>query len=178
MKNPKKLRVRKDHRGEFIYRHRFVRGKQKLTKVYFVDGVPSDEIDRYQIYLDNADDITSMQDGEFAELDRRYAAERFLSSDPEDAMEKEQSSAVRTERKQYEFTSIWKELLVCRGTGIEFQLDYVMGVPTVYAPTAHAWQQRFPGSDYLAFVIELTEWCSGRGAELEFCDDAFSNTGL
>lgn len=177
MKKTKKLRVRKDHRGEFIYRHRFVRGKQKLTKVYLVDGVPSDEIDHYQIYLDNADDITLMQDGEFEELDRRYAGERFLNSDPEDAMEREPASAVRAEGQQYEFISIWKELLVCHGPGIEFELDYAMGVPTVYAPTAQAWQERFPKSDYLAFALELTAWCAERGAKLEFCHDAFPDMG-
>jgi len=76
MNKPKKIRksrIRKDHKGDFIYRHHFLNGRLKLTKVYLIDGVPSDEIDHYQLYLENADDITLMQDGEYEELDRRYS---------------------------------------------------------------------------------------------------------
>jgi hypothetical protein len=76
MNKPKKIRksrIRTDHKGEFIYRHHFYNGRQKLTKVYLVDGVPSDKINLYDCYLENADDITLMKDGEYEELDRRYS---------------------------------------------------------------------------------------------------------
>lgn len=72
-KKIKKSLIRKDHRGEFIYRHSFVRGKQKLRKVYLLNGVPLDEIDTYAYYLEMADDITLLQNGEYEELDRRYS---------------------------------------------------------------------------------------------------------
>ncbi len=86
MKKPKKIpksRIRKDHKGEFIYRHHFLRGKQKLTKVYLIVGVPSDEIDLYSYDLENADDITLLQDGEYAELDRRYCS-TSINEEPTD----------------------------------------------------------------------------------------------
>jgi hypothetical protein len=76
MNSPKKIRksrIHKDEKGEFIYRHAFLNGKQKLTKAYLIDGVPSDEIDFHKFYLENADDITLLQDGEYQELDRRYS---------------------------------------------------------------------------------------------------------
>jgi hypothetical protein len=76
MKKPKKIRksrIRTDHKGEFIFHHHFLNEKQKLTKVYLIDGVPSDGIDHYQIYLENVDDMTPMKDGEYCELDRRYS---------------------------------------------------------------------------------------------------------
>jgi hypothetical protein len=76
MNSPRKIRksrIRKDDKGEFIYRHSFLNGKQKLTKVYLLDGVPSDEINLHDYYLENADDITLLQDGEYEELDRRYS---------------------------------------------------------------------------------------------------------
>jgi hypothetical protein len=75
MNKPKKIRksrIRKDDKGEFIYRHSFLNGKQKLTKVYLVDGVPSDEIKLYDLYLENADDITLSQEGEYGELHSRH----------------------------------------------------------------------------------------------------------
>jgi hypothetical protein len=75
MNKPKKIRksrIRKDDKGEFIYRHSFLNGKQKLTKVYLVDGVPSDEIKLYDFYLENADEITLLQEGEYEEIHRRY----------------------------------------------------------------------------------------------------------
>lgn len=87
MNKPKKIRksrIRTDHKGEFIYRHHFLNGRQKLTKVYLIDGVPSDEIDHYQFYLDNADDITLMQDGEYEELDRRYSGSTQPDSEFDD----------------------------------------------------------------------------------------------
>lgn len=67
----KAARIRTDHKGAFIFRHHFVRGKQKLTKVYLIDGIPSDEIDHRKCYLENADDITLLQDGEYEELHNR-----------------------------------------------------------------------------------------------------------
>lgn len=76
----KSARIRTDHKGQFIYRHHFVRGKQKLTKVYLIDGIPSDEIDHRKIYLENADDITLLQDGEYEEL---YNREQRRNSDQE-----------------------------------------------------------------------------------------------
>ncbi len=71
----RKKRIRSDHKGEFIYRHHFQNGRQKLTKIYLIDGIPSDEIDSHQFYLDNACFITLLQDGEYDELHRRTEAE-------------------------------------------------------------------------------------------------------
>ena len=84
MKKPTKIRksrIHKDHNGEFIYRHHFLNGRQKLTKVYLIDGIPSDEIDHYQRYLENADDITLAQDSEYEELDRRYSGKTQQNTD-------------------------------------------------------------------------------------------------
>lgn len=66
-----KRRIRSDHKGQFIYRHHFQNGRQKLTKVYLIDGVPSDEINLHQIYLDNADFITLLENGDYEEIHRR-----------------------------------------------------------------------------------------------------------
>ncbi len=66
----KKYRIRKDDKGEYIYRQHFFHGKQKLTRVYLINGIPSDEIEHRQIYLDNADMITLLQDGEHDEIYR------------------------------------------------------------------------------------------------------------
>jgi hypothetical protein len=71
----KKHRIRTDQNGEFIYRHHFIRGKQKLTKVYLVNGVPSDEIDHWQIYRDNADFFTLLHNGDYDILYERELAE-------------------------------------------------------------------------------------------------------
>lgn len=43
--------------------------------MYLIDGVPSDEIDFRQIYLDNADCITLLKDGECEEMHRRENSE-------------------------------------------------------------------------------------------------------
>ncbi len=59
-------------------------GKQKLTKVYLFDGVPMDAIDLYDYYLENADDITLLQDGEYEELDRRYSATNTYQPETDD----------------------------------------------------------------------------------------------
>ena len=87
MNRPKKIqksRIRKDGKGEFIYRHSFLNGKQKLTKVYLVDGIPSDEIKLYDFYLENADDITLLKEGEHEELFRRYTDSIKKSEGPID----------------------------------------------------------------------------------------------
>ena len=73
----KKYRIRKDDKGEFIYRQHFPHGKQKLTRVYLINGVPSDEIEHRQLYLDNADVITLLQDGEHEELHRIESKPNF-----------------------------------------------------------------------------------------------------
>lgn len=55
-------KIYKDNKGEYIKQCSFVRGKQVLTKIYVVDGLPVDEF-----YEKNADPITLLQD-EFYEL--------------------------------------------------------------------------------------------------------------
>lgn len=75
MNKPKKIRksrIRTDRKGEFIYRHHFLNGRQKLTKVYLVDGIPSDEINLHDFYLEDANDISPMEDGEYENMGRRY----------------------------------------------------------------------------------------------------------
>lgn len=74
---------------------------------------------------------------------------------------------------RYEFSPKWKELLVCKGPTGEFELDFVMGVPTVYAPTETQWRGRYPNLAYQDFADELSKWCEGRNANITFCDDAF-----
>lgn len=77
----RKKRIRSDHKGEYIYRHHFQNGRQKLTKLYLIDGIPSDEIDSRQFYLDNADFITLLQDGEYDEIQKRTEAENGKDND-------------------------------------------------------------------------------------------------
>ncbi len=75
MRRKKKLRIRTDHKGDFIYRHHFIRGKQKLTKVYLINGVPSDEIDQWQIYRETADFFTLLRNGDYDIIYEREQAE-------------------------------------------------------------------------------------------------------
>lgn len=82
----KRSRIRRDEKGEYIYRHSFIRGKQKLTKVYLFEGVPMDTIDLYEYYLENADDITLLQDGEYDELYRRYSADDASKTDSDEKL--------------------------------------------------------------------------------------------
>jgi hypothetical protein len=79
-----KKRIRADHRGRFIYRHHFQNGRQKLTKVYLIDGIPSDEIDQHQIYLNNADFFTLLKNGDYEEIHRR---EMLVNSDDNDKID-------------------------------------------------------------------------------------------
>jgi hypothetical protein len=62
----KKHKIRKDDKGEFIYREYFVRGKMKLQKIYVIDGIPAGEF-----YEQNADPITLFQDGEYELLQEK-----------------------------------------------------------------------------------------------------------
>ncbi|HBM14953.1 MAG TPA: hypothetical protein DD381_01165 [Lentisphaeria bacterium] len=60
MKTKRKPKIRKDKKGEYILEKYFIRGKQKFRRIYVVDGIPADEF-----YLNNADPITLLQDGEY-----------------------------------------------------------------------------------------------------------------
>jgi len=62
----KKPKIRKDDKGEFIYRQYFVRGKMKLQKIYVIDGIPADEF-----YEQNADPITLFQNGDYELLHKK-----------------------------------------------------------------------------------------------------------
>lgn len=86
-KKIKKSLIRKDSRGEFIYRHYFVGGRQKLKKIYLFNGVPLDEIDTHAYYLEMADEITLLQDGEYEEIERRnssYKNDKIISTSDEE----------------------------------------------------------------------------------------------
>jgi len=64
-KRKKKHRIYKDKNGEYIKQWYFVRGKQKYTKIYIIDGIPADEF-----YFRNADPITLLQDGYYEILNQ------------------------------------------------------------------------------------------------------------
>ena len=64
MKKKKKPKTYKDNKGEYTKQEYFVRGKQKFTKVYLIDGIPADEF-----YNHNADPVTLTQDGDYEMLD-------------------------------------------------------------------------------------------------------------
>lgn len=68
----KKSKQKIGNHGEYIYRQYFLNGKQKMRKVYLVNGIPVDEIEAHESYLKMADDISLLKDGEYIELDRRY----------------------------------------------------------------------------------------------------------
>ncbi|MDQ1091205.1 hypothetical protein QE400_000618 [Xanthomonas sacchari] len=68
----------------------------------------------------------------------------------------------------FHFQPLWKEELVCTGPGGEFVLDFSMGVPSVYAPTAHAWAQSAPAwarDLWPVFKAELEAWCDQRDVQ-------------
>ncbi len=64
MAKAKKKKIRRDHKGEFVFETYFIRGKQKRRKIYAVDGIPADEF-----YERNADPITLLQDEEYEMLE-------------------------------------------------------------------------------------------------------------
>ena len=66
MKQKRKHKIRKDHKGKYILRKYFVSGKMKLEKIYIIDGIPADEY--YQI---NADPITLLQNGDYEMLNEK-----------------------------------------------------------------------------------------------------------
>lgn len=80
------------------------------------------------------------------------------------------------ETRQYNFHPKWKEILVCQGPDGPFELDYVMGVPTIYAPDESAWAQRFPDTDHITFAKDIADWCLENKIQLMFVKDAFIDT--
>ena len=66
MKQKRKPKIWEDHRGEYILRTYFVRGKMKKEKIYVIDGIPAEEF-----YLQNADPITLLQERNYDILHER-----------------------------------------------------------------------------------------------------------
>jgi hypothetical protein len=66
MKQKRKPKIRKDHKGEYILRIYFVRGKMKKGKIYVIDGIPVEEF-----YLQNAGPITLLQNGDYDVLNEQ-----------------------------------------------------------------------------------------------------------
>ena len=66
MKQKRKPKIRKDHKGEYILPIYFVRGKMKKEKIYVIDGIPVEEF-----YLKNADPITLLQNGDYEMLNEK-----------------------------------------------------------------------------------------------------------
>ncbi len=62
----------------------------------------------------------------------------------------------------FKFQPRWKELLVVNGFDGEFNLEYSMGIPTIYLPTEVVWLQNAPEwakNYYTELKTELEIWC-------------------
>ena len=75
----------------------------------------------------------------------------------------------------YTLSPQWKEELVCTCAAGRFVLQFDMGVPTVYFPTAARWPSAAPAwaaTHWQALHDQLVNWCKFNNAALVVEDRA------